>query len=90
MTSSNIRTNLDSKADNLTTDDVKEDDHNFLLSIPLLVLTNIVDYLSVGEVISMACVNKYLYDFVRSTYNIKVRDEKGILESAIQRSLLKD
>jgi len=85
VTSSNIKDCSDSEVNCDTTDDNK-DDYNILISIPLLVLTNIVDYLSVSEVINLAYVNKYLYNFVRSNYNIKVTLEGSPSSSPSQSS----
>ena len=47
---------------------VHRDDNLELVSLPHLVLTHIVDHLSVSDVCRLSCVNKYLHDFIKSNY----------------------
>ena len=72
-----------STSDRITEVDKKEeeDDHSSssslssplrLVSLPHLVLINIVDNLSVTEVSRLSCVNKYLRDFINSHYILRV------------------
>ena len=51
--------------------DKRDDNHNYsstLLSLPHLVLLNIVDNLPVSDVCTISRVNKFLYDFIKSNY----------------------
>ena len=55
----------------------EEDDHSSssrlrLVSLPHLVLINIVDNLSVSDVARLSCVNKYLRHFISSHYILRV------------------
>lgn len=52
-----------------------DDHHNYifeLVTLPHLILVNIVDNLSVSDVCRLSCVNKYLRDFIKSNYITRV------------------
>lgn len=60
-------------ADPVIPDDDDDSNDPHLLSLPLLVLTNIIDDLDVGDVASLRLVNKFLLKVTESRYIRSVR-----------------